>query len=128
MSKTAKTFKELVVWQKAHELVLAIYHLTAKFPTAEIYCLTTQARRGAISIAANIAEGFKKRGLRDKTKFFNIAQGSLEECRYYLILAQDLGYANTRNLEIFLEEVSKLLSAYLLAVGTNKRGLRPSAF
>ena len=113
---------------KAHEFVLAIYHLTAKFPTAEIYCLTTQARRAAISIAANIPEGFKKRGLKDKTKFFNIAQGSLEESRYYLILAQDLGYADTRNLEIFLEEVSKLLSAYLLAVGTNKRGMRPSAF
>src|SRR5215472_8016252 len=111
MSKIAKTFKELVVWQKA-----------------EIYCLTTQTRRAAISIAANIAEGFKKRSLNDKTRFFNIAQGSLEECRYYLILAQDLEYADTRNLEIFLEEVSKLLSAYLLAVGTNKRGLRPSAF
>jgi len=124
MSKTAKTFRELVVWQKAHEFVLAVYHLTAKFPTAEIYCLTTQTRRAAIPIAANIAEGFKKRSLNDKTRFFNIAQGSLEECRYYLILAQDLEYADTRNLEIFLEEVSKLLSAYSLAVGTNKRGMR----
>jgi four helix bundle protein len=57
MSKTAKTFKELVVWQKAHEFVLVVYHLTAKFPTVEIYCLTTQARRAAISIATNIAEG-----------------------------------------------------------------------
>jgi hypothetical protein len=81
MSKTARTFKELVVWQKAHQFVLAMYHLTATFPTAEIYCLTTQARRAAISIAANIAEGFKKRGLNDKVRFFNIAQGSLEECR-----------------------------------------------
>jgi four helix bundle protein len=88
MSKTAKTFKELMVWQKAHEFVLAVYHLTAKFPAGEIYCLTTQARRAAISIAVNIAEGFKKRGLNDETRFFNIAQGSLEECRYYLILAQ----------------------------------------
>jgi four helix bundle protein len=113
-----------VVWQKAHEFVLAVYHLTAKFPTTEIYCFTTQARRAAISIAANIAEGFKKRGLNDKTRFFNIAQGSLEECRYYLILAQDLGYADTGDLEIFLEEVSRLLSAYSLAVRTNKRGIR----
>ena len=61
MSKTGKTFKELVVWQKAHELVLAVYHLTAEFPTSEIHCLTTQARRAAISIAANIAEGFNER-------------------------------------------------------------------
>src|SRR6516164_11778139 len=121
MSKTARTFKELVVWQKAHQFVLAMYHLTATFPTAEIYCLTTQARRAAISVAANIAEGFKKRGLNDKIRFFNIAQGSLEECRYYLILTQDLEYADTRDLEIFLEEVSKLLSAYSLAVRTNKR-------
>jgi four helix bundle protein len=128
MSKTAKTFKELMVWQKAHEFVLAVYHLTAKFPTAEIYCLTTQARRAAISIAANIAEGFKKRGSNDKIRFFNIAQGSLEECRYYLILAQHLGYADTRNLEMLLEEVSKLLSAYSLAVRTNKRGMQTSAF
>jgi four helix bundle protein len=114
MSKTAKTFKELVVWQKAHEFVLAVYHLTAKFPTVEIYCLTTQARRAAISIAANIAEGFKKRGWNDKTRFFNIAQGSLEECRYYLILAQDLGYADTSRLEIFLEEVAdaRIQAAY----------------
>ena len=67
-----------MVWQKAHKFVLAVYHLTAKFPTAEIYCLTTQARRAAISIAANIAEGFKKRGLNDKTRFFNIAQAPLK--------------------------------------------------
>jgi four helix bundle protein len=126
MSKRAKTFRELVVWQKAHEFVLAVYQLTARFPNAEIYCLSTQARRAAISIAANIVEGFKRRGLNDKTRFFNIAQGSLEECRYYLILTQDLGYADTKNLEIFLEEVSKLLSAYSVAVGTNKRGTRIS--
>jgi four helix bundle protein len=124
MPKKAKTFKELVVWQKAHEFVLAVYRLTAKFPTAEIYCLTTQARRAAISIAANIAEGFKKRSLNEKARFFNIAQGSLEECRYYLILAQDLGYTDTRKLEIFLDEVSKLLAAYALAVRTDKRGMR----
>jgi len=126
MSKTAKTFKELMVWQKAHEFVLAVYPLTARFPTAEIYCLTAQARRAAISIAANIAQGFKKRGLNDKIRFFNIAQGSLEECRYYLILVLVLGYADTVNLETFLDEVSKLLSAYTPAVRTNKRGTRNS--
>jgi len=124
MSKRAKTFKELVVWQKAHEFVLAVYRLTVEFPAAEVYCLTSQVRRAAISVAANIAEGFKKRGLNDKIRFFNIAQGSLEECRYYLILTQDLEYADTRDLEIFLEEVSKLLCTYSLAVRTNKRGMR----
>jgi len=83
MTKPAKTFKDLVVWQKAHRFVLATYSLTANFPRSEIYCLTCQMRRAAISIPANIAEGFKKRGTSDKTRFLNIAQGSLEECRYY---------------------------------------------
>jgi four helix bundle protein len=123
MTKPAKTFKDLVVWQKAHGLVLAIYSLTASFPRSEIYCLTNQIRRAAISIPANIAEGFRKRGMSDKTRFFNIAQGSLEECRYYLILTQDLGYAPTADTDALLEEVSKLLVAYARAIESNRREL-----
>jgi four helix bundle protein len=119
MTKPAKTFKDLVVWQKAHRFVLAIYSLTATFPRSEIYCLTSQMRRAAISIPANVAEGFKKRGANDKTRFLNIAQGSLEECRYYLILVQDLGYGTTANIEAVLEEVSKLLIAYATAIEAN---------
>jgi four helix bundle protein len=95
MSQAAKTFKDLVVRQKAHQFVLAVYKLTARFPKIEIYYLTTQMRRAAISIPANIAEGFKKRGVGDKTRFLNIAQGSLEECRYYLLLTADLGHGAT---------------------------------
>jgi len=109
MAQAAKTFKDLIVWQKAHQFVLAVYKLTARFPKIEIYCLTTQMRRAAISIPANIAEGFKKRGVSDKTRFLNIAQGSLEECRYYLLLTADLGYGATGDMEVLLEEVSKLL-------------------
>ena len=123
MTKPAKTFKDLVVWQKAHGLVLAIYSLTASFPRSEIYCLTNQIRRAAISIPANIAEGFRKRGMSDKTRFFNVAQGSLEECRYYLILTQDLGYASTADADALLEEVSKLLVAYARAIESNRRRL-----
>jgi four helix bundle protein len=123
MTKPAKTFKDLVVWQKAHELVLAIYSLTGSFPRSEIYCLTNQIRRAAISIPANIAEGFRKRGMSDKTRFFNVAQGSLEECRYYLILTQDLGYAATADADALLEEVSKLLVAYARAIESNRRKL-----
>ena len=119
MTKPAKTFKDLVVWQKAHRFVLAIYSLTANFPRSEIYCLTSQMRRAAISIPANIAEGFKKRGASDKTRFLNIAQGSLEACRYYLISVQDLGYGTTANIEAVLEEVSKLLIAYASAIESN---------
>jgi four helix bundle protein len=121
MTKPAKTFKDLVVWQKAHRLVLAIYSLTGSFPKSEIYCLTNQMRRAAISIPANIAEGFKKRGISDKTRFLNVAQGSLEESRYYLILTQDLGYAATTDLEPLMEEVSKLLVAYATAIESNRR-------
>ena len=79
---TAKTFKDLIVWQKAHQLVLAIYRMSDKFPSKEIYSLTSQLRRAAISIPANIAEGFKKKGIADKARFMNIARGSLEEVRY----------------------------------------------
>jgi four helix bundle protein len=122
MAKAAKTFKELLVWQKAHRFVMVVYPLTALFPANEMYCLSAQMRKAAISIAANIAEGFEKRGASDKTRFFNTAQGSLEECRYYLILTQDLGYADTAEAETLLEEVSKLLVAYARAVvETNRR-------
>lgn len=108
----AKHFEQLIVWQKAHQFVLAAYHLTESFPQREIYGLTSQLRRAAVSIPANIAEGFKKRGRADKVRFLNIAQGSLEECRYYLILAKDLTYADTAPLNSQLTEVSKLLEAY----------------
>jgi four helix bundle protein len=94
---------------KAHRFVLTTYSLTARFPRSEIYCLSSQMRRAAISVPANIAEGFKKRGVSDKTRLLNFAQGSLEECRYYLILIQDLGYGATADMEAILEEVSKLL-------------------
>ena len=83
---TAKTFEDLIVWQKSHALV---------------------------SIPANIAEGFRKKSNKDKVRFYNIAQGSLEECRYYLILANDLGYGQNKKINALLEKVSKLLTAYM---------------
>lgn len=112
----AKTFRDLVVWQKAHEFVLAVYRFTAGFPKQETYGLASQMRRAAVSIAANIAEGFAKRGKADKARFMNIAEGSVEESRYYLILAQDLGYGSTDMLIKSLEEVSRLLGAYARTV------------
>jgi four helix bundle protein len=101
----------LVVWQ-AHQFVLAVYGFSEEFPKTEMYGLTSQFRRAAISTPANIAEGFKKKTKTDKARFMNIAQGSLEECRYYLILAKDLGYGDTLELISQLDEVSKLLDAY----------------
>ena len=112
----AKTFRDLIVWRKAHEFVLDAYKISKTFPRDEIYGLTSQFRRAAVSIAANIAEGFKKRGQQDKARFLNIAHGSLEECRYYLILISDLRYGDTKQLNEQLEEVSRLLTSYTNAV------------
>ena len=114
--QSSKSFEDLIVWQKAHQLVLYVYKVTKDFPKNEIYGLTSQLRRAAVSVPANIAEGFKKRGKPDKARFMNIAQGSLEECRYYFILARDLGYIDIRELMLKLEEVSKLLESYTNAI------------
>jgi len=114
----AKSFQDLIVWQKAHEFVLSAYRYSEIFPKTEIYGLTSQFRRAAISVPANIAEGFKKRTKIEKARFMNIAQGSLEECRYYLILIKDLNYGDSSGLLIQLEEVSKILDAYVASLLT----------
>src|SRR5947208_15409040 len=115
----ARTFQDLVVWRKAHELVLAVYSFTAGFPKTETYGLALQRPRAAVSIPANIAEGFRRRGKADKARYMNIAEGSLEECRYYLILAHDLGYGDTNAMNAALEETSRLLNAYCAAILTS---------
>lgn len=111
--KPARYFTDLEVWQKAHAFVLHVYKLTAEFPDHELYGLTSQFRKAAVSIPANIAEGFRKFGPADKARFMNIAEGSLEECRYYCILTQDLGYGKTEFLLAEAEEIAALLSAYI---------------
>jgi four helix bundle protein len=112
----AKTFQDLIVWQKAHAFVLAVYQMTDSFPKTELYGLTSQFRRAAVSIPANIAEGFKKKGRTDKARFMNIAQGSAEECRYYLILARDLHYIGASGLPDQLDEVSRLLNGHCAGI------------
>jgi four helix bundle protein len=116
MREAAKVFTDLIVWQKAHQFVLAVYRYTEGFPKTEIYGLTAQFRRAAVSIPANIAEGFRKRGNPDKARFYNIAQGSLEECRYYLILAADLGFGDNADLMRLLTDVSRLLESFAKSV------------
>jgi four helix bundle protein len=108
----ARTFEDLIVWQKAHQFVLSVYRFTREFPHREMYGLTAQLQRAAVSRPANIAEGFKKKGRMDKVRFMNVSQGSVEECRYYLIPARDLGYGDTKQLVSQLVEVSKLLHSY----------------
>jgi len=108
----SRTFEDVEVWRKAHSWVLEIYKFTEGFPKHELFGLTSQLRRAAVSVPASFAEGFKKRGLADKIRFYNIAQGSLEECRYYLILARDLHYGDSNLLIVALEEISKMLDSY----------------
>lgn len=105
-------FQQLIVWQKAHQFVLNIYPYVKQFPKEELYALSSQLKRAAVSVAANIAEGYRKQGKADKARFFNISQGSLAECEYYLILARDLGYGDTNLLLYDLDQVSKLLESY----------------
>ena len=112
----SRTFEDVKLWRKAHAWVLEIYKFTEAFPKHKLFGLTSQLRRAAVSVPANFAEGFKKRGLADKIRFYNIAQGSLEECRYYLILARDLRYGDSSSLILALEEISKMLDSYSRSV------------
>jgi len=114
----ARTFHDLLVWRKAHQFVLATYQYTSEFPKSEVYGLASQFRRAAVSVPANIAEGFKRRGRPDKVRFMNIAQGSAEECRYYMILSHDLGYGANDKLERQLDEVARMLDAYMKGILT----------
>jgi len=118
--KKARKFKDLVVWQKAHKLVIEIYKLTKTYPKNEMFGLTSQLRRAAISVPANIAEGFKRATIPDKLRHLNIAQGSLEEVRYYLILSHDLEYGDTLDLRDESGEVSRILEGYMKTLKKKK--------
>lgn len=116
------SFENVIAWQKAHSLVLFVYAITSKFPKDESFGLTSQFRRAAISVEANIAEGYKKLSKADKLRFFNISQGSLEECRDYHLLARDLGYIDNLQFDELrkrIEETSKFLNAYSRGVLNN---------
>ncbi|MCH7826703.1 MAG: four helix bundle protein [Bacteroidetes bacterium] len=115
----SKSFQDLIVWQKAHKFVLKVYEISKDFPKNEIYGLTSQFRRAAVSIAANIVEGFAKKGIADKLRFYNIAQGSIQECQYYILLSKDLDYHNDEKLKELLKEVSKLIYSYMKSLKTN---------
>jgi len=113
MTTKSQSFRDVVVWQKAHAFALALYRCTEGFPKHEIFALTSQLLRAAASVPSNFVEGFRKRTAPDKLRFYNIAQGSADECFYQLILAHDLQYADTSNLQADLEEVSRLLQGYI---------------
>ena len=115
-------FEDILAWQKAHAFVLLVYRVTGHFPEVERFGLISQFRRAAVSIKANIAEGYKKLSKADKLRFFNISQGSLEECRDYIILSRDLDFLQKDEFEALctsIEEASKLLNAYCKGVINN---------
>jgi four helix bundle protein len=126
MDKTTKNpsryFKDILAWQFAHQFVLQVYIVCKTFPPNEQFGLVSQFQRAAVSIAANIAEGYRKLSKADKLRFLNISQGSLEECRYYILLAFDLGYIdrNTEDsLNQIIEKTSWYLNAYCKAIKDN---------
>jgi len=115
-------FESLTVWQKAHTFVLDVYRRTKLYPKEELFGLTSQYRRAAVSIAANIAEGYGKKGAKDKLRFYNIAEGSINECLYYVILSKDLGYITEDDGNILygeLTSIKKLLFSYSKALEKN---------
>lgn len=118
----SQSFEQLIVWQKAHSYVLAIYKITKQYPKEELFCFVNQMRRAAASITANIAEGYAKISSKDKLRFYNISQGSLEETRNFIILSKDLGYITLQDKEqlgIQAAEISRLLNAYCIALLKN---------
>ncbi len=118
----SSSFMEIKAWQFAHQFVIDVYTITRKFPDTERFGLCSQFQRAAVSIAANIAEGYKKLSKADKLRFFNISQGSLEECRYYILLSRDLGYIDNTSFDSLnteIEKVSRFINAYCKGIIDN---------
>jgi four helix bundle protein len=101
-------FTDLKVWQRSHALVLQLYRLSANFPVAERFGLTSQLRRAATSVAANIAEGSKRRTNAEYARFLNIAEGSLAETEYLLLLARDIGYLTPAQADPLMAEADEI--------------------
>ena len=111
-----KSFQDILAWKKSHQLCLEVYYLTANYPKHELFGLVSQSRRCAVSVPSNIAEGYRRVGNNDSLHFYNIAQSSLEELRYQLLLAYDLKYVSAdeyKRVSALAEETSKELSGWI---------------
>ncbi len=111
-----KDFRDLQVWQKAHQLTLDVYQATNKFPREEVYGLTSQIRRASASIAANIAEGCGRKGDAELARFLHYALGSASELDYHLLLAHDLHFLDEKayqKVSASVVEVKKMLSTFI---------------
>ena len=104
----AKRFQDLIVWQKAHQFVLLTYRYTAGFPKPEIYGLTSQFRRAAVSIPANIAEGFSRQFYKEKMQFYSVALGSVSELQNQLLVARDVGYLKKKEFKVSADQSVKV--------------------
>ena len=114
-SKITK-FTDLIVWQQSHKLVLSVYQVTKQFPREEIFGLTSQMRRAAVSVTSNIAEGFARKSKKEKSQFYTIARGSLVELESQLLVSRDILYLTAEAFEkIYAELVSahQLLNAFI---------------
>lgn len=110
------SFKDLIVWNEAHHLVLKTYVATKEFPKEELFALTSQMRRAAISITSNIAEGFSRKGKKEKIQFYTIAKGSLTELESQFLVARDIGYLGIpENEDVFkqITSVHRLINAFI---------------
>lgn len=116
-------FEDIIAWQKARIFINHVYSITKTFPQEERYGLTSQFQRAAVSVAANIAEGYKRMGKDDKLRFYNYSQGSLEECRCYIYLSNDFNYITSDEAQIMIneiEETSKVLNSYINSIKTRQ--------
>jgi four helix bundle protein len=117
-----KDYRELTVWERAHQLTLAVYKTTAMFPKDELYGLTSQIRRACASIPANIAEGCGRSGDAEFARFLQIAMGSASELDYHLLLARDLNFVNSGDYEQLakeLTEVRRMLNSFIQKLRAN---------
>lgn len=118
-----RDFKKLQVWQKAHQLALEVYKVTAGFPQEELYGLTSQMRRCSASIPANIAEGCGRGSSAELARFLHIAMGSASELEYHPLLAHDLNYLNTADYERLTNqviEVKRMLTGFIKRLKTDR--------
>lgn len=120
MTDKISSFTDLVAWQKGHRLVLKIYKATKGFPKEEIFGLIMQLRRAVVSITSNLAEGFSRKGPKDKARFYYTSLGSLTEIQNQLIIARDLGFVSRPDFDRLAQdtiEVSKLINGLIKSVG-----------
>jgi len=118
-NKNLKSFKDLIVWQKAVDLAVSVYKITKEFPQEELYTLTNQMRRAVISISSNIAEGFKRYHKKEKQQFYNIAYGSTAELESQMEIALKLQLLSKKDYQILLSiitEVSKLIDSLIKSI------------